>query len=373
MYLHLISFDVPLPANYGGVIVVFHQLKALHAQGVRVILHCFVYGDRTPQPELENYCQEVHYYPRSRAWIYQLSTLPFVMRTRMQAALLRRLSQDEYPILFEGIHTAGFIGERRLRNRKKIIRMHNVEWQYYEGLSASANKPLHKAYFWIESLRLRKIELRIVRYSDLILTLSYNDQRYYQTIKPGAAVYLPAFHPNERVTCEKGRGEYVLFHGKLSVPDNERAALWLIKNVFSRLSIPFVIAGMAPSARLREAVAPYEHIRLIADPSDARMNQLISEAQINLLISFQAAGIKLKLINALFRGRYCIVNEEMVQGSLLASLCIVRNTPREIRQTVEAYINASFSQSQIQERAALLASEYDNAKQAGILKSLIFG
>ncbi len=28
-YLHIISFDIPYPPNYGGVIDVFYKLKAL--------------------------------------------------------------------------------------------------------------------------------------------------------------------------------------------------------------------------------------------------------------------------------------------------------------------------------------------------------
>ena len=42
--LHLISFDVPFPANYGGVIDVFYKINSLHKIGVKVILHCFQYG-----------------------------------------------------------------------------------------------------------------------------------------------------------------------------------------------------------------------------------------------------------------------------------------------------------------------------------------
>ena len=61
MFLHIVSFDIPYPANYGGVIVIFNQIKALQQQGVKVILHCFQYGDRKPQQELERFCHEVHY------------------------------------------------------------------------------------------------------------------------------------------------------------------------------------------------------------------------------------------------------------------------------------------------------------------------
>ena len=52
--LHIISFDVPFPADYGGVIDVFFKIKALHKADVKIILHCFEYG-RLPQVELRKF------------------------------------------------------------------------------------------------------------------------------------------------------------------------------------------------------------------------------------------------------------------------------------------------------------------------------
>ena len=43
-HLHIVSFDVPWPANYGGVIDVFYKVKALSAKGIRIHLHAFEYG-----------------------------------------------------------------------------------------------------------------------------------------------------------------------------------------------------------------------------------------------------------------------------------------------------------------------------------------
>ena len=134
MYLHIVSFDIPYPANYGGVILIFNQIKALHKLGVKVILHCFQYGERVPQPELERYCHEVYYYKRSRSLFYQASFLPFIMRSRMSRALIKRLRRDNHPILFEGMHTSVYVWHKKLRGRQKLVRMHNVEWQYYESL-----------------------------------------------------------------------------------------------------------------------------------------------------------------------------------------------------------------------------------------------
>jgi len=370
MYLHIVSFDIPYPANYGGIIVIFNQIKALHEQGVRVILHCFQYGGREQQPELEKYCHAVYYYPRSRNLIYQLSLLPFIMRTRLNKKLLNRLRQDDYPILFEGMHTAALIWNKRLRGRQKIVRMHNVEWKYYESLSELSEDWLEKLYLFIESLKLQRIEPKVVLHADQIITLSGNDQKYFSAFKANSH-YLPAFHPNNMVENRPGRGEYVLFHGKLSVADNEKAAVWLMKEVFNNVEMPFIVAGMEPSERLKEEAARHENISLVENPDEARMNELIRNAHINLLISFQSAGIKLKLINALFRGRFCIVNDVMVDGTGLKSLCYVRNTATAIRQTIEALGNTSFETSRVDERKVILESEFSNPENAKKLIQLI--
>ena len=60
-HLHIVSFDVPYPANYGGVIDVFYKVKALSERGVKVHLHCFEYG-RQPAECLEDICYSVNYY-----------------------------------------------------------------------------------------------------------------------------------------------------------------------------------------------------------------------------------------------------------------------------------------------------------------------
>jgi hypothetical protein len=373
MFLHVVAFDIPYPANYGGVIVIFNQIKALQAQGVKVILHCFQYGDRKPQPELAAFCHEVYYYKRSRSLIWQLSLLPFIMQTRMNRALLKRLRKDDHPILFEGMHTAGFVWKKRLRARQKLVRMHNVEWQYYESLSqiTPATEPFEKAYYFIESIKLQRTEPYVVLHADEIITISTNDQAYYREMKANTH-YIPAFHPNDTIESQLGRGEYVLFHGKLSVPDNERSAIWLMEEVFSEdLAIPFVIAGLEPTERLREVARRFDHVQLIENPDEKEMNNLISKAHINLLVSSQSAGVKLKLINALFQGRFCIVNDAMVNGSGLAKLCFVRNSAPAIRQTIEALINAPFEQSRIEERRAVLESAYSNEKNARKLMGLI--
>ncbi len=371
MHLHIVSFDVPYPDNYGGVILVFHQIRALHNEGVKIILHCFQYGDRGPQTELEKYCQEVHYYSRSRSPFHQLHWWPFIMRTRRNQTLMQRLQKDNYPILCEGMHTSSLLWNKQLRNRRKLVRMHNIEWQYYQSLArlTPISQIFKKLYYLLESLKLRRIESKVLTCADEIITISANDEAYYHILKANTH-YIPAFHPNDKVESLPGYGDYVLFHGKLSVPDNEWAASWLIEEIGSKMKIPLVVAGMDPPLALRELAAPYSNVQLIENPDSQQMRSLIAHAHINLLVSSQVAGIKLKLLNALFQGRFCVANENMVSGSGLAALCLVCNSGADIRQTIATLLTIPFAESQIVERRAVLETEFSNQLNARKLMEL---
>ena len=56
--VNIVSFNIPYPPNYGGVIDVFFKIKALSDAGFKVYLHTFIY-DRTPSEELKRYCKKI--------------------------------------------------------------------------------------------------------------------------------------------------------------------------------------------------------------------------------------------------------------------------------------------------------------------------
>ena len=95
--LHIVSFAIPYPANYGGVIDVFYKLKALSALGVKITLHCFKY-DRQPAKELETLCQKVYYYPRKMLGSHLLGFYPFIVGSRKSEQLVENLLKNKAPI-----------------------------------------------------------------------------------------------------------------------------------------------------------------------------------------------------------------------------------------------------------------------------------
>lgn len=347
--LHIVSFDVPFPANYGGVIDVFHKLKSLHEQGVEIYLHCFEYG-RGEQEILKKYCKEIFYYKRNISFFQHISFLPFIVRSRKNIQLLNNLLRDEAPILFEGLHTCGFINELKLKDRFKIYRESNIEHDYYGKLAENESSILKKIYFLIEAIKLKRFQ-QILAYSDLMLTVSTKDNEYLNQQFPNNKVeYLPSFHPYKKCISKIGKGNYVLYHGNLQISENHLAAMFLVNEVFTDETINYVVAGLNPKEDLKKLIATKNNIELIENPEDDKLEELIQNAHINCLVTFQETGLKLKLLHALFAGRFCLVNEEMLYGTELSELSIIGKTADELKNKIIELFTISFTESDIEKR-----------------------
>ena len=149
-HLHIISLCVPYPVDFGGAFDLFYKLLALQKEGVQIHLHCFN-NDKDEQPELNKYCASVNYYPRKKGHKACSTSLPYIVASRKNKALLANLLKDEYPILMEGIHCTFLLNDHRFDHRKKFVRLHNVEYEYYRSLSKSASSIFHKLYYRLES------------------------------------------------------------------------------------------------------------------------------------------------------------------------------------------------------------------------------
>ena len=368
-HLHIISFNIPYPANYGGVISVFYHLKALHQLGAKITLHCYEYG-REHSTKLNKYCEHVFYYKRKMSPINLLNKKPFIVISRNDKSLLARLSEDDAPILYEGIHTCATLTHSHLQHRAKIVRTHNIEADYYANLANLESNFLKKIYFNTESKKLRNFEEKALQHANHILAISPNDTAWFQE-RFEHVHYVPAFHPNEAVDILAGKGEYTLFHGDLSVKDNTNAAFFLIKNIFTKIKTPFIIAGLNPPNILIEEVKKHPHITLKINVSQSEMNDLIQQAHINLLYTFHSSGMKLKLLNALYRGRFCIVNSAMVQNTGMESLCHVADTPDNLIRAIQEVQCLDFTENLIKKRRQSLNNQFSNLTNAQITYKLI--
>ena len=368
--LHIIAFDIPFPANYGGVIDVFYKLRALHDAGVGIHLHCFEYK-REPARELNQYCASVHYYPRNTGLSANFSLKPYIVASRMSEELVKNLLKDDSPILFEGLHTCGIMPDARLKGRFLIYRESNIEHHYYLHLYKAEKNPGKKLYFLAESLKLKSFQ-KVLRHASVMLAVSENDTRYLSAAFPSKrVVYLPSFHRDDDVKILPGKGTYALYQGKLSVPENSVAAEFLVNRVWEDSFPELLIAGLDPPDWLCNLAAKHPNIRIIRNPSDDEMFRLIREAQVNIMVTFQPTGLKLKLLNALFNGRFCLVNPDMVSGTSLEELCIIVNNPAGFKDELRQIFTQEFTHSHINRRESILKEHHSNQKNCKLLLEIL--
>jgi hypothetical protein len=370
MHLHIITLNIPYPPDYGGMIDTFYRINALHSLGVKIHLHCFEYG-RKHSRELESLCESTNYYKRKTGFLSNVSLLPYIVASRRSKLLLEKLTEDDYPILFDGLHTTDLINHPSLSNRRKIVRLHNIEHLYYKNLCENEPGLFKKGYFLLESFRLKRYEKVLVN-SDCIVAISEGDKKNIEQscLK---VILCPPFHAYNEIRSLPGTGDYIIYHGDLSVQENASVADSLILNIFSRLPFRCIVAGKNPPDKIRFHASQYSNITLVANPDEEQMSGLIKNAHISILSAKSANGFKLKILSALFAGRHCVVNIVVADAyPLLRQFCVIADSDEEIMAKLDLLMNQPFTLEMIQERHELLTEQFNVKDNARKLVELIF-
>ena len=363
--LHIVSFDVPFPADYGGAIDVFYRIKALKEIGFSITLHCYEYGRGRPE-ELSEMVDTVHYYPRKKSVLDWISKKPFIVQTRRSKKLLEHLEKDDAPILFEGLHTTFFLNHPKLRNRKRMVRTHNIEHDYYFML-AEQTSGWKKWYYSSEARKLKKYESTL-RYADALLPIKASDLDHFSQYSTEIHLLPPCF--DQKVLSFQPTEPYLLFHGNLSVSENIEAVKWICKEIFDTLEARFIVAGKDPDPSI-VALAEKGIFELRSNPDDAEMNGLVSNARIHLLYTNQSTGIKLKLIHSLQTSGHVLVNPIMVEGTGLDRFCTVCQHHYEWKHEITKALANELNSDRFEMRKTLFSTKLNVVKNCQIIEKLL--
>jgi hypothetical protein len=362
-HLNIVAFDNPYPPTYGGVIDVYYKLIALSKQGVKIHLHYYS-NKKDIAFELKNICEEIFIYKRETGLIGQISIHPYIVLSRSSKELIKNLAKNNYPILFEGLHTTYPILKVNSIRERSIIRHHNIEHDYYLGLYKSEKNILHRLYYLMESFKLKSY-LSITKDVAYHLTISDADAKKLTTFGFKNIKVIPPFHSFENENWEENTQDnepYVLYHGNLNVVENLAAAEYLINHVFNDNTIKYVIAGSSKDNYLKKKVK--SNIEIIENPTKEEINKLIANARVIALPTFQSTGVKLKLIDSLYSGQHVIVNESMIAGFPRPELTLLAKSTEEMKALIKEYLSKPFTSEEKQNRIQKLNLHFNNKKNA---------
>jgi len=363
--IHIVSFDVPFQPNYGGVMDVYLRARALKEAGFYVVIHAFEYGRGKLEID-HTICDEAYYYSRKGS-LSSLSRKPYIVNSRKNQELLERLLIADGPIILEGQHCTSFVRQLEKAGKSFVIRMHNVEWQYYRELANRADTVLKKTYYRTESRRLRHHEHHLFKAH--LLCISMEDQKYYSEKRVKTSLVYPPLFFDEVPSRNKESG-YALFQGNLSVAENIDAVYRILEECKGNQgNLEIVFAGKNPSTELKEAILK-AGMRCFVSPSTAEMDGLILGAEVHLCIGFQKSGLKLKLLRALETGKPVIVTREMLHGSDLDRFCVIWEARESLQKMIQSI--SLPDEEEFEDRLGELKALFSPKKYVDLIDDLLF-
>lgn len=363
--IQIVAFDIPFPPDYGGVIDIYYKIKYLKKKNIDVILHAFDYKEKKDWGDLPQLCKKIYSYKRKKGIHYFFHYLPYTVITRLNKELNDNLLKHGTPVIFEVLHTTGSLLDKRIRNLKTYYRHSNIEHKYYQGLARDEKNILKKIYYHFESVKFFFYE-KIIQHTHAIFAVNENDATYFRNKYNIPVYYIPSFHPFNEVRVKAGKGGYVLFHGNLTINENIRIAEWILKHLVTELpEIQIVFAGKEPPSEFIVKCMKYPNVMVKSNPTELEMENLISDAHINLVFTFNPEGLKLKMLYSIYIGRFVLVSEGLLDRTETngdAGVFVMNiSDPSSIVKKIKQLFLEPFTQDMLLSRKKL-AEKWSNEK-----------
>lgn len=367
-HLHIISFDNPFPPSYGGVIDVFYKIKALHQLGIKIYLHCFYLERNQVSEELNAITEKVFLYPKNRNPFFLFSSIPMSVISRFDKKLIENITRIDAPIFIEGLQSSMIMNRFDLKNHKIILRLHNIESNFYAGMSQNETSILKKILYRVEAYKYKNYQ-EIINQFQHVFGLSHYECEFLAT-KTKDWSYLPVFHGNEINNQLSEFGDFALYHGDLRLADNKKAAAFCI-SLFKKINhFKLIIASSNGKEFVTNLIGESSNIEFVELESHQHLESLLNKAHLNLLMSFQKSGTKLKIINALHRSRFCLINENMVDDQRILKLCELATTEEQFIDAINQLKSKPYLDNEI--RKNILNQVYNDADNAKKIANVIW-
>lgn len=351
------------------VMSMYYKIRAFYEQGIEVILHAFYKEFKAPE-ELTAICKVVYLYPRKAMWKIKNLSLPLYMQSRRSDQLVDLLSKDDAPVLFEGLHTLYHLNDPGIAHKRRYVCMHNVESEYYQQLNRYETNAFKKYYYFLESRLSRHAESNLLPVVNGIFCLSSIETTALLSLNE-QTFWIPPFI-DQAICCKNGLGKYALYHGDLSVKENELGAGFLSEEIFKELDIPLVIAGYRPSSALKNKLRHHTNVILVESPSMQVMDQLIEDAQVILAPFRHITGYKMKLLQSITKGRHIIASEIAQSYTELKDVLHFADNPEEWKHTLLELKHKPFTEADIEKRKLLISTVFNNKNQADRMMEIMF-
>lgn len=355
--------DMPYPPISGGKIDYYYNLCLLKKKGCRINL-IFSYVNKSNLnvglPKIRELCDNVFYFQRKidifhmiNPYIpyYPFSSKPNKKETEELIHFCAQCCNDTDIIILDQPHVYEiykfvwnyFKGINQ--KPKTIYRMQNIEANFYKSNFKESPISIRKFLFLFEYIRIRNYEKKMIKKVNSVACISKNELTWVKSIDKNAKVFwLPAvygpFETRGNELSMEEENEYQILKNKylgkkiimltssFNGGFNVKATKWFLNDVLPLIlkkdkNILFIFGGLDANKYFR--CEGLENIVLFYNVPSVR--PYIKLADLNLVVTHSDAGVKIKLIEAMYNQKKVISTNEGVVGSGLEEFIPHSNDP----------------------------------------------
>ncbi len=354
MKLICVCFEMLYPANTGGRIYSFMKLKYLSKNNDIYLFSNIDYDEEKEyRDELLKYCKEVHLYNRNDHKLKNLLMslrYPYTFASRCNSEMKKDLEDCFVKngidfVLMDMPQTLGCLSPIVLKSKRIVLLQQNIEFVALENIGQSFKNPLKRFIYKFDAHRLKKVETKFYN-SDVICLqtfVSLEDKAFFEATFKNKETMLLQIGSELTEYKEIVGGDNIMYFGKMSYPPNVEAAEWFALNVFSKIKkeIPqakYYIVGKDPSAELRSL----QDENVIVTGTVVDVSSYYDNAAIVVVPLFHGGGVKVKIMEALGRGKLVLTTKKGIEGTDFKEgnqLIVVKDEEDFANKCIEALTN----------------------------------
>jgi polysaccharide biosynthesis protein PslH len=221
-------------------------------------------------------------------------------------ALIALLKTKSFDIIqLEGTYMGGLLPDIRKHSKAKVsLRAHNVEHKLWEDITKATTHLIKRIYLGLQSKRLKRFELNLIRETDCLIPVSELDYMYLNALihcRSRTIPYGVRVCPEHSLLPYDGRKD-ICYIGALDWIPNQEAIMWFAKKVCPLLlqempELSIHVAGRNAPEFLKSLLRQIPNIIFYGEVEHAAAFMQSYKAMVVPL--FTGSGMRVKIVDAL--------------------------------------------------------------------------
>lgn len=265
-----------------------------------------------------------------------------------------------------------------INSKIHCLRVHNIEsLSRRELFKATLPKPKALAEY-LEAIKYSNVERKCLSRFDYFLFISKDEMNYmtkkFPIYKEKFIWMPPVTDINPVKENLKTNQKEILYYGDMTVSHNIRGLKWYVENVFIEVTkkekCKLNVIGKI-SIKDKEYLSRFSNVDILGYVDD--LDEYISKAHLVIAPIFTGAGVKIKVINTLSKGKVLLTTTKGIEGTSFENgihLLVADSKEESIDKTIEVLNNPVKFENLKQNSIYELEKLYSISSQANIIKSL---